>query len=84
MPLFAAGANRANLDASEPEKLAEVASYERAIQTAFAEVSDTLSARLPLDRELVAGEALVAAQQKRLALAQARNRGGAGLENGAR
>ena len=79
LPIFASGANKASLDAAKIEKKIEVATYEKAIQTAFKEVSDTLASMTPLNDELAANTALVTAQSKRLELAQARYT--AGLDN---
>jgi len=76
LPIFAAGSNKAALDAAKVTKLIDVAAYEKAIQTAFKEVADALSARAPLDERLAAYTALVAAQQKRYTLAEARYRYG--------
>jgi outer membrane protein, multidrug efflux system len=72
VPIFAGGANKALLDVSKIEKMIEVANYEKAIQTGFKEVADTLASGMPLARELAADTALVAAQEKRYDLAQAR------------
>jgi multidrug efflux system outer membrane protein len=76
VPIFDAGNNRANLDASKVSKLIEVANYEKAIQTAFREVADALAARCMLERQLAALEALVKAEQRRYDLAELRYRHG--------
>jgi len=76
VPIFEAGRNRANLDVAKLSKLVEVAQYERAIQSAFREVSDALVTRAWIDEQLSATQALVAAQQKRLTLAEARYKSG--------
>src|SRR6202042_3919937 len=59
VPLFAGGANRANLDLSQVEKKVSVAQYEKALQTAFREVDDALAARATLDDQLAAQKALL-------------------------
>jgi outer membrane protein, multidrug efflux system len=76
LPIFTGGRNRANLDAAKIGKLIEVANYEKAIQTAFREVSDSLAARATVTIQLDAGSALVAAEQRRYELADARFRQG--------
>jgi multidrug efflux system outer membrane protein len=76
LPLFAGGSNKAALDVANLGKRIEVATYEKAIQTAFKEVADALSARAQLDERLSAYVALVAAQEKRFAFAEARYRQG--------
>jgi multidrug efflux system outer membrane protein len=76
LPIFTGGRNRANLDAAKIGKLIEVANYEKAIQTAFREVSDSLAARATVTVQLDAGAALVAAELRRHELAEARFRQG--------
>jgi multidrug efflux system outer membrane protein len=76
LPIFTAGRNLANLDAAKIGKLIEVANYEKAIQTAFREVSDSLAARATVEVQLDAGETLVNAEQRRYELAEARFRQG--------
>jgi multidrug efflux system outer membrane protein len=76
LPIFTGGRNRANLDAAKIGKLIEIANYEKAIQTAFREVSDALAARATAEVQIDAGEALVNAEQRRYELAEARFRQG--------
>jgi multidrug efflux system outer membrane protein len=76
LPLFAGGALRANLDATEVRKSIEVARYEGAIQTAFREVADALVARAALDEQLQAQQARVEAEQRRYHLSDLRYRKG--------
>ena len=45
LPIFNAGANRANLDAARIARQIGVAQYEKVIQSAFREVADGLAAR---------------------------------------
>ena len=72
LPIFTGGRLKANLDAAEIRRQIEVAQYEKSIQTAFREVADSLVARNGLRDRIAATEALVAAQQKRFELADAR------------
>jgi outer membrane protein, multidrug efflux system len=76
MPLFRGGANRANLEYTEVQKLALVASYERAIQGAFREVADALATRATIDEQLAAQLALVEAATKSFEISQARYQAG--------
>jgi outer membrane protein, multidrug efflux system len=59
LPIFAGGANIANLDLAKVQKNMQVAQYEKAIQTAFREVADALAARGTLQQQLGAQRALV-------------------------
>lgn len=77
LPIFAAGSNKATLDAAKLAKEVEIATYEKAIQTAFKEVVDALNSQAPLDERLAATQELVTAQRKRFELAEARYRTGA-------
>ena len=65
--LLAAGAGFALMRYSQA-----MDSYEKAIQTGFREVADSLAARSGLAERIAATESLVAAQQKRTDLAAAR------------
>jgi multidrug efflux system outer membrane protein len=76
LPIFAGGANFANLQASKVARDTAVAQYEKAIQTAFREVADALVARGTLDEQLAAQQALVTAADKAYRLADMRYRGG--------
>ncbi len=64
LPLFDGGNNQANLDLANVRQHIEVATYERAVQTAFREVADALAGRANLVRELEAQTQLVAATQR--------------------
>jgi outer membrane protein, multidrug efflux system len=72
VPLFAGGANRANLDAAWVSRDIEVAQYERAIQSAFREVADALAERRTLGDQLAARLSLVDATTASFKLSQAR------------
>jgi outer membrane protein, multidrug efflux system len=76
VPIFAGGANVANLQATKLARDTAVAQYEKAIQTAFQEVADALVARGTLDEQLAAQQALVSASEKAFRLADMRYRGG--------
>jgi multidrug efflux system outer membrane protein len=76
IPIFAGGANVANLQATKLARDTAVAQYEKAIQTAFREVADALVARGTLDEQLAAQQALVTASEKVYRLADMRYRGG--------
>ena len=76
LPIFDAGRNRANLDVAQARKNIAVATYEKAIQTAFREVADGLAARSTFDQQLGAQEGLVRAEGERLGLAQLRYNNG--------
>jgi outer membrane protein, multidrug efflux system len=76
VPIFAGGANVANLQASKLARDTAVAQYEKAIQTAFREVADALVARGTLDDQLAAQQALVTASAIAYRLADMRFRGG--------
>ncbi len=75
-PIFAGGSLRANLHAAETERAIAVAEYEKAIQTAFAEVSDALTLRETLLAQRDAEESLVRALDATYRLAEARYRSG--------
>lgn len=72
VPLFAGGANRANLDSAHVSREIEVAQYERAIQSAFREVADALTERRTVGDQLAARLSLVDATAASFKLSQAR------------
>jgi multidrug efflux system outer membrane protein len=76
LPIFDAGTNKANLDISHLEKNAAIAQYEKAIQTAFREVSDGLAARGTYDDQIKSLERFVFAEQRRLDLSELRYKNG--------
>jgi multidrug efflux system outer membrane protein len=71
VPIFDGGANRGNLDYAKAEDRIDVAKYEKAIQTAFREVSDALAQRGTISERLRAQHAQVAAAAQSLSLAEA-------------
>ena len=75
-PLFASGSLIANLKVSEVDRSIAVAQYEKAIQVAFAEVSDALTLRTTLVAQREAQEALVVALDETLRLSDARYQAG--------
>src|SRR5262249_2733057 len=75
LPLFRPG-SRANVELSEAQKRVLVASYERAIQSAFREVADALATRGTIDEQLAAQADLVDAANRGFQLAQARYKAG--------
>lgn len=74
--IFNAGAGRANVRLTEAQRNAALASYERAIQTAFREVADALADRGTVEERLRASQANVTATAGTLRLVTARYRGG--------
>lgn len=76
LPIFQAGQNKANLDLAEIRKEKAVVAYEKAIQTAFREVSDELVARVTYEKQLQAQKRLVAASQTVYDISQARYEAG--------
>ena len=74
--IFNAGAGRANVRLSEAQREAAVASYERAIQSAFREVADALARRGTITEQLRATQAQTDAAADTFRLAEARYRGG--------
>ncbi len=77
LPIFDAGRNQANLDASRVGRDIAVAQYEKSIQNAFREVADALASRATLGQQLQASQALLEAETSRSSLTQLR------LDNGA-
>ncbi|WP_228600427.1 efflux transporter outer membrane subunit [Xanthomonas arboricola] len=76
LPIFRAGALKAELDVAKLQKDITIAQYELAIQTAFSEVADALAERTQLDERMDAQRALVDAAQRGFTLSDARYRSG--------
>ena len=74
LPIFNAGSLRASLNYSKIQKDIRVSQYEKAIQTAFQEVSDGLAARKTYKDQLLAQHDLVQANQDYYRLAERRYR----------
>ncbi len=76
LPIFDAGANRANLELSQANRDIAVEQYQRSIQVAFREVADALAGRATYGEQLRAQQAQTAAEQRRSDLAELRFRNG--------
>jgi multidrug efflux system outer membrane protein len=76
VPIFAGGANKANLDLNKIEKDINIAQYEKTLQTAFREVDDALAARQTLDDQLAAQRAVLEDTSQSYQLADLRFRSG--------
>ncbi|PQV48525.1 efflux transporter outer membrane subunit [Paraburkholderia sp. BL21I4N1] len=72
VPIFEGGQNIANLDVANLQKNVQIATYEKAIQTAFREVADGLAARGTYDQQIQALERNTFAEQRRLDLSNLR------------
>jgi multidrug efflux system outer membrane protein len=79
IPIFDAGANRANLQYARAQRELFVARYEQTIQTAFREVADALARRGTMADQLAAQTRLVADADDNYRLTNARYR--EGIEN---
>lgn len=76
LPIFDSGSRRAQYDAAGFDRDIAVAEYERAIQTAFREVSDALSRRVSLLAQQQALESLVRTLEETHRLSEARYESG--------
>jgi multidrug efflux system outer membrane protein len=76
IPVFSGGTNQANLDYARLQQRIEVATYEKAIQTAFREVADALAARGTYGDQLAAQQALADAYADSYRLSELRFRSG--------
>jgi len=72
LPIFTAGANRANLEVARIDRELAVAAYEKAIQAAFREVADALAQRATIGGQLAAQRALAEAAAESHRLSRAR------------
>ncbi|WP_165185377.1 efflux transporter outer membrane subunit [Caulobacter soli] len=79
LPIFAGGANVANLDSAKAGRDIAVANYEKAVQTAFREVADGLAVQSTIQERVGSQERLVAAANVSVRLSQARY--GAGIDS---
>ena len=75
-PIFTGGGLRANLKSATLEREIAVASYEKAIQSAFAEVADALILRSTLLDRCASRDRLLASLERTLELSEARYRAG--------
>ena len=76
LPIFDYGARQANYRAAEVDRDMAIAEYEKAIQTAFREVSDSLSLRTTLVAQQDAQQSLVNSLEETYRLSEARYKGG--------
>ncbi|RQO79958.1 efflux transporter outer membrane subunit [Acidovorax sp. FJL06] len=76
LPIFDAGRNQANLESAQASRGIAVAQYEKAIQTAFREVSDALAGQATLGEQALAQQRQTEAESARLQLADLRYRNG--------
>ena len=76
IPIFDAGAGRANVRLAEASQKIALASYEKSIQVAFSEVANALAVRASLADRMAAQQALIASTSRDLALAQAKYQAG--------
>ena len=76
LPLFDGGRNRGNLDYAKASQQVAVATYEKAIQTAFREVADALAQRGTIDEQVSAQSARANSAQVAARLSDARYRAG--------
>lgn len=79
LPIFAGGANVANLDSAKASRDIAVAQYEQAVQTAFREVADALAVQSTIQDRVGSQERLVAAANDTVRLSKARY--GAGIDS---
>ncbi|WP_319380736.1 efflux transporter outer membrane subunit [Thiomicrorhabdus sp.] len=77
LPIFNAGRNQANLDLSIAQKNQAVANYEKTVQSAFKEVSVSLSNNKWLTKQLEILDQTLKIQQRRAELADLRYQSGA-------
>jgi NodT family efflux transporter outer membrane factor (OMF) lipoprotein len=75
-PIFTAGRIKSNVNLAEAERTRALVQYERIIQTAFTEVSNSLIAHQKVRESREKQEALVGTLRDRLRLAYVRYRGG--------
>jgi outer membrane protein, multidrug efflux system len=75
-PILTWGANSGRLSYAKAQRDIAVATYEKAVQTAFRETADALARRGTIDEQLAADQANVAASQASLDLTTARYRRG--------
>ena len=77
LTLFDAGRNQANVRVAEVNRDQAVASYEKAVQTAYREAADALVAQDTWRRQVEAQQALLVSEQSRSRLTQLRYDNGA-------
>lgn len=77
LPIFDAGLNRSNLALAKARRDEALAQYDAAIQSAFRDVADALSARAWLTEQVATARAMLDAQTERARLARLRYDDGA-------
>jgi outer membrane protein, multidrug efflux system len=77
LPIFDYGRNSANLGSAKAGRDIALAQYEKAVQTAFREVSDALAGQATFGEQLRAQRAVAAAEAERFKLSDLRYRNGA-------
>lgn len=75
-PIFNAGKIRAGVRVAEAQQKGALASYEKAVQSAFKDVEDALASIAQLREQLAADESVVKAERRRLELSTLRYEGG--------
>ncbi|RVT89369.1 efflux transporter outer membrane subunit [Sphingomonas crocodyli] len=78
LPIFDWGGNAASLRSAKAQRDAAVATYQKAIQTAFREVSDALARRGTIESQLTSDSQLESSARDSAFLADASYRGGIG------
>jgi multidrug efflux system outer membrane protein len=76
LPIFSGGYNTSQLNYSKAQRDLYVATYEKAVQTAFQETADALARKATLQEQLAAQTGYVAAAQQYYRLAELRYRQG--------
>ena len=76
LPIFDMGRNRAGVESAQAARQGAIAQYEKAIQTAFKEVADTLTARQALAEQLAAQQQQAEAERARFELVDLSYRNG--------
>ncbi|QOY88017.1 efflux transporter outer membrane subunit [Paludibaculum fermentans] len=76
LPIFDSGARKSTVKVAETDRALAVAEYDKAIQTAFREVSDALSQRDSLRSQLVAQKILVTSLEQTYRIAGVRYQAG--------
>ncbi|MBI1402283.1 MAG: efflux transporter outer membrane subunit [Porphyrobacter sp.] len=76
LPIFDWGRRRGQLDLARAQETEQVANYQKAIQTAFREVSDALAGREYIARQLAVQQQAVRAQEDTARIARLRYREG--------
>lgn len=72
LPIFDGGSNKANLKVAKADRDIAIALYEKAIQTAFREVADSLAQRGTIDEQVAAQRSLTDATSESYRLSLAR------------